>query len=99
LNAPVIAPDNKQAKLGVSVRPLTAQELAQAHVQGLLVEEVGKGPAANAGIQPGDVILAVNGDQVTSVTQLQEKLVPNNKNIALLVMRGDNKIYVPVKIS
>ena len=99
MNAPVIAPDNKQAKLGVSVRPLTSQELAQAHVQGLLVEEVGKGPAANAGIQPGDVILAVNGDQVTSVTQLQEKLVPNNKNIALLVMRGDNKIYVPVKIS
>ncbi|HSH88200.1 MAG TPA: DegQ family serine endoprotease [Methylophilus sp.] len=99
MNAPVIAPDNKQAKLGVSVRPLTSQELAQAHVQGLLVEEVGKGPAANAGIQPGDVILAVNGDQVTSFTQLQEKLVPNNKNIALLVMRGDNKIYVPVKIS
>lgn len=99
MNAPVIAPDNKQAKLGVSVRPLTSQELAQAHVQGLLVEEVGKGPAANAGIQPGDVILAVNGDQVTSVTQLQEKLLPNNKNIALLVMRGDNKIYVPVKIS
>ena len=99
MNAPKIAPDNKQPKLGVSVRPLTSQELAQAHVQGLLVEEVGKGPAANAGIQPGDVILAVNGDQVTSVTQLQEKLVPNNKNIALLVMRGDNKIYVPVKIS
>lgn len=98
-NEPVITRDNKQAKLGVSVRPLTSQELAQTQIkQGLLVEEVGKGPAASAGIQPGDVILAVNGDQVTSVTQLHDKLQPNAKNIALLVMRGDNKIYVPVKI-
>jgi serine protease Do len=98
--APVTAPDSKQAKLGVSVRPLTSQEQAQIQLkQGLLVEEVGKGPAANAGIQPGDVILAVNGDQVTSVTQLHDKLSPNTKNIALLVMRGDNKIYVPIKIS
>jgi serine protease Do len=96
----VIPPDNKQAKLGVSVRPLTSQELAQTQVkQGLLVEEVGKGPAANAGIEPGDVILAVNGDQVNSVIQLHDKLQPNIKNIALLVMRGENKIYVPLKIS
>jgi serine protease Do len=98
--APVAVPDSKQAKLGVSVRPLTSQEQAQIQLkQGLLVEEVGKGPAANAGIQPGDVILAVNGDQVSSVTQLHDKLSPNAKNIALLVMRGDNKIYVPIKIS
>jgi serine protease Do len=93
-----VALDSKQAKLGVSVRPLTSQELAQTQLkQGLLVEEVGKGPAANAGIQPGDVILAVNGDQVKNVSQLQDKL-SQNKNVALLVMRGDNKIYVPVKI-
>lgn len=95
----VIAPDNKQAKLGVSVRPLTSKELAQTQVkQGLLVEEVGKGPAANAGIQPGDVILAVNGDQVTNVAQLNDKLLHINKNVALLVMRGENKMYVPLKI-
>lgn len=91
--------DSKQARLGVSVRPLTSQELAQTQLkQGLLVEEVGKGPAANAGIQPGDVILAVNGDQVKSVSQLQDKLTQNSKNVALLVMRGDSKLYVPVKI-
>lgn len=96
---PAAGMDSKQARLGVSVRPLTSQELAQTQLkQGLLVEEVGKGPAANAGIQPGDVILAVNGDQVKSVSQLQDKLTQNSKNVALLVMRGDSKLYVPVKI-
>lgn len=96
---PAASMDSKQARLGVSVRPLTSQELAQTQLkQGLLVEEVGKGPAANAGIQPGDVILAVNGDQVKSVSQLQDKLTQNSKNVALLVMRGDSKLYVPVKM-
>lgn len=96
---PAAGMDSKQARLGVSVRSLTSQELAQTQLkQGLLVEEVGKGPAANAGIQPGDVILAVNGDQVKSVSQLQDKLTQNSKNVALLVMRGDSKLYVPVKM-
>lgn len=97
--APLAAKESQQAKLGVSVRPLTSQELAQTQLkQGLLVEAVGKGPAAVAGIQAGDVILAVNGDQVKSVSQLQATLQKNGKNVALLVMRGDNKIYVPVKV-
>lgn len=91
--------EDQQARLGLSVRPLSTQELAQAQVkQGLLVEQVGHGPAALAGIQPGDVILAVNGDQVSSVNDLRKQLDHNAKNVALLVMRGDTKIYVPVKI-
>lgn len=97
---PAAVPDSQQPKLGVSVRPLNAQELSQTQLkQGLLVEQVSKGPAAMAGILAGDVILAVNGDQVKSVSQLQEKLSQHAKNVALLVMRGENKIYVPVKIS
>jgi len=96
---PAALPDSQQPNLGVSVRPLTSQEMAQTQLhQGLLVEEVAKGPAAAAGIQPGDVILAVNGDQVKDVTQLRDKLTKNGRNVALLVMRGENKIYVPVKI-
>ena len=91
--------ESNQAKLGVSVRPLTDDEKAQVQIkQGLLVEEVVNGPAAQAGIQPGDVILAVNGDQVSSVKQLRDEVQKNGKSIALLVMRGDNKVYVPIKI-
>ena len=95
----VPAAESNQAKLGVSVRPLTDDEKAQVQIkQGLLVEEVVNGPAAQAGIQPGDVILAVNGDQVSSVKQLRDEVQKNGKSIALLVMRGDSKVYVPIKI-
>lgn len=91
--------DDRQPKLGLSLRPLTQQELAQAQVpKGLIVEQVGNGPAAKAGIQPGDVILAVNGGQVSNINELRKELEKNGKNVALLVMRGDSKIYVPVKI-
>lgn len=90
---------SQQAKLGVSVRPLSAQEMAQAQLsQGLLVEQVARGPAANAGIQAGDVILAINGDPLHAVDDLRQALHQKSKSVALLVMRGDSKLYVPVKL-
>lgn len=97
--AAVPAEHAQQARLGLSVRPLSPQEQAQAQItQGLLVEQVGNGPAAKAGIQPGDVILAVNGDQVSNISDLRKELEKNTKSVALLVMRGDSKLYVPVKM-
>lgn len=89
----------KQAKLGLSLRPLNPQEMAQAQLQqGLVVEQVGQGPAAAAGIQAGDVILAVNGDAVRGMDDLRKELNKNSKSVALLVMRGEHKIYVPIKL-
>ena len=56
----------EQGRLGVAVRPLSPQERSAANLShGLIVQQAG-GPAANAGIQPGDVILAVNGRPVTA---------------------------------
>ena len=64
---------------------------------GLLVEEA-SGPAAKAGIRPGDVILSVNGTPAKSVAQLREMLEKAPHNVALLVQRGDARIFVPVRI-
>ncbi|MCP1574912.1 serine protease Do [Herbaspirillum rubrisubalbicans] len=61
-----------QGRLGLAVRPLNKDEQAQLGGQkGLLVEDA-SGPAAVAGIQSGDVILALNGTPVTSVAQLRK---------------------------
>ena len=50
--------------LGLTVRPLEPQEKARADTQGsLLVEEV-TGPAQDAQVEPGDIILGVNGKRV-----------------------------------
>jgi serine protease Do len=84
------------AKLGLSVRPLNPEERREAGVPGgLLVQDV-QGHAAEAGIQPGDVVLSVDGTPVQSVEQLRKMVQEHDKQIALLIQRGDARIFVPV---
>ena len=89
--------DLSGSRLGVAVRELTPQERQQAEVgSGVLVEQVA-GAAARAGIQPGDLILAVNGKPLKSAEELKSA-VRGAKTVALLVKRDDASIYVPVEL-
>ena len=91
--------EDGNAKLGLSLRPLQPQERAQAgNAAGLVVEDA-DGPAALAGVEAGDLLLAVNGTPVKSIEQTRAALSKTgNKSVALLIQRGDNKIFVPVRI-
>ena len=85
--------------LGLALRPLTRDERRAARSdQGLLVENVA-GPAARAGIEPGDVLLAINGKPVQSVEEVKSVMAGKPKSVALLVQRDGDKIFVPVKLS
>ncbi len=85
--------------LGLEVRPLSPDERNQADVAGgLLVEGVENGPAAKAGIQSGDVILSVNGETVNSAAKLRSLVAKHDKRVALLVLRGDSKMFVPIQL-
>ena len=100
-NAKVASADvagQDHGRLGVAVRALSPDEQKQAGVTGGLVVENATGPAANAGIQPGDMILSVNGTPVRSVEQLQSLLSKTGKHVALLVQRDDMKRFVAVDI-
>lgn len=61
---------------------------------GMVVEQVA-GAAARAGIETGDVILAVNGTPVRSVKQLQAPVSKESKHLPLLIQRGDAQIFIP----
>jgi serine protease Do len=89
------------AKLGLVVRPLSPQEKQSAGTEGSLVVEDVQGPAARAGLQPGDVILAVNNRSVRSVQELRAEAAKlhGGDAAALLVERGGNQIFVPVRVS
>jgi serine protease Do len=64
---------------------------------GLVIEDA-SGAAANAGIEAGDVLLAVNGKPVTSVGQVRDLVGKASKSVALLIQRGDDKIFIPVRV-
>ncbi len=86
-------------KLGLAVRPLTPEERRQTDVEeGLLVENVNDGPAARAGIRRGDVILSVNGEKTSSAEELRTLVAQSKKRIALLVLRGNFTMFIPVNL-
>ena len=90
--------DASRGKLGVAVRPLSPEESRQVHLKGGLVVEDASGAAARSGIEPGDIIVAVNGAQVSSAADLQKLIGQAGKQLAVLVQRGDEKIFLPVKL-
>ncbi len=85
-------------KLGVVVRPLASDERKAAKVDdGLVVENV-DGAAERAGIRPGDIILSANGAAVNDIAALRAQVAKSPKSVALLVQRGGNRIFVPVRV-
>ncbi len=87
-----------KGKLGVAVRPLSPEEKKAADIaNGVVVEDVA-GAAARAGVQAGDVIVAVNSVPVTSPEQLKELIAKGGKTVALLVQREDARIFIPVPL-
>ncbi|MEX3605832.1 MAG: DegQ family serine endoprotease [Burkholderia sp.] len=89
----------EQGRLGLAVRQLSPQERTGTSLTHGLVVQQAAGPAANAGIQPGDVILAVNGRPVTSPEQLRDAVKNAGNSLALLIQRDDAQIFVPVDLS
>ena len=87
-------------RIGLVLRDLTPQQKKQLNGKnGLLVLDA-QGPAAQAGIRRGDVILGLNNSEVQNLEQFNKQLaaVASGKTVALLVLRGDNTLYVPVKV-
>lgn len=85
-------------QLGLKLRPLTRAEQTLARTQeGLMIEAV-TGPAAQAGLMPGDVLLAINGVPVKSVDQMQGLLGKRPTTVALLILREGERIFVPVEV-
>jgi serine protease Do len=75
-----------------------ACEKQQARLDGGLVVEQVSGAAERAGIEVGDVLLAINGKPVSSIEQIRGVLKSQPKSVALLVQRQGNQIFVPVPL-
>ena len=95
-----VASNDKVAKgkLGLALRELTPQEKQASGSQAGLLVERSAGPAALAGVQPGDVVLSVNGAEVTGIDELRKQVAQSDTSVALLIQRNGQKIFVPVQM-
>src|SRR6185503_12345773 len=85
-------------RLGIAVRPLTPEEKKQVETDGSLVVEEVSGAAALAGVQPGDIILGVNGKPIQSVQQLRGAVKEKQSTVALLIERGNAQLFIPIRV-
>jgi serine protease Do len=95
------APKAEVNKIGLTLKELTPQQKKKLNGKnGLLVTET-IGTAAQAGIRRGDVILGLNNSESQSVELFNKQInaVPAGKTVAVLVLRGENTLYVPIKVT
>ena len=90
--------DPAKGRMGLAVRPRVPGEGEAAGMTGGLLVEGVSGAAERAGVQPGDVILAVNGRPVKSAAELREASGGAQRKVALLVQRNSARIYLPVNL-
>ncbi|MDI1308333.1 MAG: DegQ family serine endoprotease [Methylotenera sp.] len=99
INKPV--PKSESNKIGLTLKELTPLEKKKLNGKnGLLVTD-STGAAAQAGIRRGDVVLGLNNSETQSVDLFNKQInaVAIGKTVAVLVLRGENTLYVPIKVT
>ena len=98
--APGESPERGAANLlGVTVSDISDDRRQQLRIrQGVLVDAA-DGAGARAGIRAGDVILALNNQDIGSAKQFNEIVakLDRSRTHVLLIRRGDSAQYVPVR--
>ena len=88
------------SQYGMALADLSEAQRKELKVDGGVLVENAQGAAARAGIRRGDVILAVNNQDIKSVEQFKELMSQLDKGriVALLIRRGANSLYVPFRV-
>lgn len=91
-------PDDGSPRLNVVVADLPAGQRGAG--EGVLVQQVGPGAAAEAGVQPGDILLSLNNQKIKDAAHLRQLVreLPRGKRVPLLVKRDQGSLYLAVEI-
>lgn len=97
-----LSKNESSGQLGLVVGELTDQQRKEMSIDnGVLIEEVAAdSPAAEAGLQPGDVVVSIDRRTVDSVDEFvaQVKELPAGKSFPILVQRGGSALFRAIKI-
>ena len=82
---------------GAEFRDLDRSHPRYETVEGVLVAEVEEGsPAERNGLQPGDIVTAVNRKKVRSVAEFSEVAAGTGGAIALDLLRGNSRLFLVI---
>ncbi len=88
---------------GITLEGLTKENRQRFHLprsvtSGVVVTSVERGStAARAGLRPGDVVLEVNREKVTSVKRFEQLYTASKKQLLLLVNRNGSTRFLAVR--
>ena len=93
-------PDQAPAnRAGLVVSELTPEQRRRLKIDSGLLVRGASGPALRAGIQAGDVVLAMNDTPVKTVAGFETQLAQSTgKTVALLIKRGPDTLYLPLQL-
>jgi serine protease Do len=91
-----------ETRLNLAVADISPEQRKRLSLpeHGVLVEDVGEGPAERAGIRPGDIILKLNNIEVKDAADLKRviKDLPEGKPVPVLIQREGNPLFLAVEI-
>ena len=88
--------------IGSTITPLTASQQKLPVTEGALVEQLVKGAGAEkAGVKVNDIVTAVDGQPVTSMTDLvgYVRLHPPGQTVELTILRAGQTVKLKVEVS
>jgi serine protease Do len=89
-------------RLGVVVENLSAQQRKrlEGDSRGVVITEVTKGAARDAGLHQGDIILMINNKEVKNTEQFRKlvKDLPDGKSVPVLIHRNDHPEFLALKV-
>ncbi|CDH44549.1 DegQ family serine endoprotease [Candidatus Contendibacter odensensis] len=93
------APDDGSPRLNVAVTDVPTGQHGRGQ-GGVLVQQVGPGVAAEAGVQPGDILLSLNNQPIKDAVHLRQLVreLPPGKRVPLLIKRDDGALYLALEM-
>lgn len=92
----------KSNRLGVAVEDLNSDQRHRMDIKkgGVIVKDVTDGPALDAGIHRGDVLLKLNNHDIKDARHFRELLakLPVGRPIPILIQRNSSPIFLAIKI-
>jgi len=94
--------EQESNRLGIAVVALTDEQRKELELDdaGVIVKTVDEGPAQEAGIKQGDVIVSLNNEKVSSVKRFEQLVrdLPAGKSVAVLIHRKSGPIFLALKV-